>query len=88
VLTLGTSPKKIVKADCGQDKMIHSLDSMNFLKIDNKNFILFEFAKDKKIINIMHQFTKQNSKSGDETDFEVVYRIRIHAITLRELLIF
>ena len=54
VLSIGNHAKKSVKADNGQDKMIHSLDSMNYLKIDAKNFILYEFANDHKIISIMH----------------------------------
>jgi len=58
--------------------MIHSLESMNYLKIDSSNFILYEFANEQKIISIMQQFTKENSKSGDETQFETIYKICIH----------
>ena len=33
--------------------MIHSMESMNYLKIDKTNFILYEFANEQKIISIM-----------------------------------
>ena len=41
----------------GADKMLHSLESTNYLKTDKKNFVLFEFAKEKRTIAIMHQYT-------------------------------
>ena len=68
--------------------MIHSLESTNYLKIDAKNLIQFQFAGDIKVINITQQYTKKNAKTGDETGFEDIYSIRIHTITLRELLLF
>ena len=37
--------------------MLHSLESTNYLKTDKKNFVLFEFAKEKRTIAIMHQYT-------------------------------
>lgn len=67
--------------------MIHSLGSANYLKVDRKNFILFEFATDINVISIMQQYTT-NKNDGEETNFESVYKIRIHEITLRELLLF
>jgi hypothetical protein len=68
--------------------MVHSLGSTNYLKVDQRNFILFEFATDIKVISIMQQYTTENAKTGEETNFEVIYKIRIHDITLRELLLF
>jgi len=37
----------------GTGKLIHSLESMNYLKIDSKNFIHFDFAGAKKVISIV-----------------------------------
>jgi hypothetical protein len=68
--------------------MLHYLESANYLKIDPTNFIFFEFAQEKKIINIQQQYTRENSKTGEETDFEPIYKVRVHEITLRELLLF
>jgi len=58
--------------------MVHSLESTNYLKVDAKNFILFEFATDQKVISIVQQFTKTSTKTGDETEFENIYNIRMH----------
>lgn len=88
VYSLGSRSKQSITADNGQEKMVHSLDSVSYLKIHPKNFVLFEFATDQRVISIMQQFTKKNSKFGDETSFEVIYKIKIHEITLRELLLF
>ena len=41
--------------------MLHSLESVNYLKIDQKNFIEFDFATDKKQIRVVQQFTKQTT---------------------------
>lgn len=53
IMSLGTKPKKSVKSENGQDMMVHSLESTNYLKVDAKNFILFEFATDMKVISIV-----------------------------------
>ena len=76
--------------------MLHSLESVNYLKIDQKNFIEFDFATDKKQIRIVQQFTKQSAAAkgaktqnkSTEDDFSYVYQIQVHQITLRELLLF
>lgn len=53
LLSLGTNQKKCVKAENGQEMMIHSLESTNYLKIDQKNFILLEFATEQKVISVV-----------------------------------
>jgi hypothetical protein len=68
--------------------MIHPLESANYLKVDRDNFIQFEFAGQKKVINIIQQYSKKNSKTGDETAYDGIYKVRINDITLRELLLF
>jgi hypothetical protein len=67
--------------------MIHPLESTNYLKVEKDNYIQFEFAGEKKIIKILQQFNK-NSKGGEETAFDDIYKICISDITLRELLLF
>ena len=42
VLALGAEPKRHMIDNEGQDKMIHGLDSLSFLKIDAINYIKFE----------------------------------------------
>ena len=52
VLSLSNQDKRIITADSGQEKMIHSLGSTNFLKVEPSNFLTFEFATDQKVISI------------------------------------
>lgn len=42
VLSLGTTDRKTMKDFEGQDKVIHSLDSFDFLKVDKNNYINFK----------------------------------------------
>ena len=52
-LSLGSSEKKAIKDNDGIDRMCHSLEGYNFLKIDPNNFLEFECAKpENKIISI------------------------------------
>ena len=88
VLSLGSNEKRHVKDDTGMDRMIHSLESYNFLKVDSNNFLLFECAKhDKRAISIQQEYTTENS-SGEEAGFWGLYNVKINEITLRELLLF
>ena len=88
VISLGSDGKRSIKAQNGQEKMIHPLESTNYLKVEPDNFLRFEFSGERKEIHILQQFNKQNTKSGEETAFDDVYKIKISDITLRELLIF
>lgn len=88
VISLGSEGKRSVKAQNGQDKMIHPLESTNYLKVEKDNYITFEFSGKQKIVHVVQQFNKKNMKSGEETAFDAIYKIRVHDITLRELLLF
>ena len=44
VITISNVQKKSIMAQEGQEKMIHSLESTNYLKVDPDNFCIFEFA--------------------------------------------
>ena len=69
--------------------MVHSLESVNFIKVEPRNFILFEFSDtSNKIISIYQEFTKSANSENEETIYEKIYSIKIHDITLRELLLF
>ena len=46
ILSLSAEAKKSILSDNGQHKMIHSLESTNYLKIDKANIVNFEFASD------------------------------------------
>lgn len=68
--------------------MIHSLDAFKYLKIDQKNYINYQcqyYAN--RVISIEHEWTKGNAETGTETKYYDIYKVKIHEITLRELLI-
>lgn len=76
----------------GQPKMIHSLDAYKFLKIDKENYINYKcqyYAN--RTISIEHEWTKTNTDLNGETDRETkyydIYKVKIHEITLREIMI-
>ena len=93
VLSLGSNEKRYIVDSEGFDRCIHSLESCNFLKVDPNNYLLFECAKsDKRLISIQQEYLKGEASSpgdgGEEAAFWNLYNVRLHEITLRELLLF
>ena len=69
--------------------MIHSLEAYNFLKVDKNNYLLFECAKsNQRIVSIQQEYIKGDAQSGEEAAFWNLYNVKLHQITLRELLLF
>lgn len=87
-MALGEGGKRAILDAQGNEHMIHSLESANFLKVEPSNFILFECSDENKIISIYNEFTRYRGSGAEETGYQCIYRIKIHNITLRELLIF
>jgi hypothetical protein len=57
VLSLGSLAKRPIVDRKGVDRMIHSLESVNFLKQDKDNFVLFACTDpDCKVISIQQEF--------------------------------
>ena len=53
VLSLGTIEKRPVVDNKQVNRMIHSLESCNFLKVDRSNYLVFECAKpDRRVVSI------------------------------------
>ena len=50
VASLGGQQKRVITSGASGDYVCHSLESTMYLKVDRKNFILFEFDGDNKII--------------------------------------
>ena len=90
VLSLGSTERRAIKDSQGFDRMIHSLESVNFLKLDSNNYVLFECAKpEARIISIDQEYIKGDSSTGvDEASFWPLYKVKLHEITLRELMLF
>lgn len=57
MLSLGSNAKRSIVDSKGVDKMIHSLESVNFLKQDKDNFVLFACTDPEcKVISIQQEF--------------------------------
>ena len=88
VLALGSNEKRPLTDSQGLQRMIHSLESCNYLKVDKGNYILFSCAKySDRQVQIQQEYSK-GQKGAEETDFQQIYNIKIWEITLRELLLF
>lgn len=59
VLGLGQKEKRAIVDSDGADRMIHSLESCNFLKLDSNNYVLYECSKsDQMVIQIDQEYLK------------------------------
>ena len=77
----------MIKDSKGQEKMVHSLQSANFLKVELSNSILFASAKsDKREIKVQQEFMI-NTVTGEETLFDDIYGLKVFTPSLRELLL-
>jgi hypothetical protein len=88
ILALGAIDKRQVIDAEKNERMVHSLESVNYLKVAPENFVLFECSDEDRVVSIQQEFQKSNANSGAETNYENIYSIKIHEITLRELLLF
>ena len=72
VLSLGSIEKRACRDNKKVDRMIHSLESCNFLKVDKSNYLVFECAKsNKKVVSIEQEYMKggaveSKDKKGDD----------------------
>lgn len=84
VLSLGEKEGRVIKDQDGQRRYIHALGTCNYLKIEPTNHLLFacQFYDDRQIC-IQDQY---NDASG-QTHFDDIFKIKVHEITLRELLV-
>ena len=67
VLSLGTTDRREIKDFEGQDKVLHSLDSFDFLKVDPNNYINFKCQYySNRVISIESEFEK---RIGTKTEY-------------------
>jgi len=90
VISLGSQPTRPLLDGEGVNRMLHSIDSMNFLKVDDENYINFSMQNmNKRQIQIQQEFFSGDHGNEDgENQFQNLYSIKLWAVTLRELLIF
>lgn len=66
ILSLGSTDRKAVKDFEGQDKIIHSLDSFEYLKVDKNNFINFKCQYyTNRVISIEYEWEKRTGPKGN-----------------------
>ena len=91
VLALGKVEKRKLSSSDGQMKIIHSLDSLSFLKVDKINYINFKCQDySNRIISIEQEdehTIMANGKPETINSYREIYKVKIFEITLRELLI-
>lgn len=83
IIAIGEKPSRVIKDKNGQDTKIHALGSCNYLKIEPTNHIMFgcQFSH-KRVLCIQEQYVDNCLN----TRFEDIFEVRIHQLTLRELL--
>ena len=77
MLSLGSNAKRAIVDSKGVDKMIHSLESVNFLKQDKDNFVLFACTDPEcKVISIQQEFQgyDEDQQSRNKREGRVVSR--------------
>lgn len=68
--------------------MIHSLNSLTYLKLEKINFINFKWQSyDNRIVSVEQEWKENEGTEEVSTNYDRIYEIKIHEITLRELLI-
>ena len=84
LLALGEKEGRAVKDKDGLDRLIHSVGSCNYLKIEPTNHLLFacQFYNDRQIC-----IQEQYNDGDQQTHFDDIFKVKIHEITLRELLL-
>lgn len=84
VIAIGKKSERVITDQDGFKRMIHSMGSCNYLKIEPEQHILFacQYYDDRQIC-----IQDQYDNHLQQTQFEDIYRIKIHEITLRELML-
>lgn len=88
LLAIGSPQKRCILDETRTERIIHPLESISYLKIDRDNFVTFECADENRIITVQQEYSREDQNTGEETNFDKIYSIKIHEITLRELLLF
>lgn len=87
-LALGDMDKRVINNIGGtKDIMIHSLDSYNFLKMEESNHLYFNEEDSTCTIAVRQEFIAEDG-DDNENEFQDIYNVYLQSITLRELLLF
>lgn len=69
ILALGHIQKRKISDKQGHHLIVHSLESMCYLKLDNGNSVLVQCADGNCFITIVHEYSRIDKENGDETMF-------------------
>jgi hypothetical protein len=84
VINIGSGEPKLVKDNLGDQRLMRSLGSVQYLKLEQTNHIYFKCQfYDNRRICIREQYTDL----GGNTNFDEIYQIKLDEPTLRELLV-
>jgi len=88
ILALGVQDQKPLKDNLGMDKVMHSLDSLSYLKVDPINYINFRCQDyNNRVMSVEQEWSVMGTNGVSNTYYDEIYKIKIHEVTLRELLI-
>lgn len=84
MIAIGNKKSRCIRDKDNQKRKVHSLGKCNYLKIEESNHIFFsmQFYDDRQIC-VQEQF----KDSSNNTQFDDIFRIKIHEVTLRELML-
>ena len=84
-IPLGIYEKRSIKPEEGAERMVHSLTSCQYLRVEESNFLYFSkpTSGDCRIMKIQDQ----NKTQLGETEFCDIYKISFDEMTLRELIL-
>lgn len=83
ILNLGLRPKKVVKSQNNTEYMLHPLNSCSDLRLESTNHLKFTHGRNGMVVSVQEQY----QDSSLETFFDDIYKICIHELALRELLL-
>jgi hypothetical protein len=67
--------------------MLHSLDSVCYLKLENVNYINFKCQDpENRVISVEQEYLIKGNDDQFQTRYETIYNIKIHRMNIRELL--
>lgn len=92
VVDHGHTDKRAIKDSSGNDAIIHSLESFDYLKVESKNFMLFQCTNPQdRIISVQQEYISENvvDRNGgvSDTRFQDIYKVRVRGMNLRQALI-
>jgi hypothetical protein len=85
-LPLGKKEKRAIHNPSGTERMVHSLPSCDYLKIDPSNMLSFERPKQGSNNRTVKILMQQMDQDGN-TYYDNIYQVNIDEMDIRELMV-